>query len=111
MKSTIFAASIAGVVAQKAGTLTEEKHPKLDWSECTASGCTTVHSEVTIDSNWRWTHVAGETTNCYTGNLWDESLCPDVATCSSNCVVEGADQEYEALMASRLQATSLNWTL
>merc|ERR1712156_922863 len=39
----------------------------------------------------RWTHKTGETTNCYTGNKWD---CADVETCTSECVVEGADQEY-----------------
>jgi len=36
----------------------------------------------------------GETTNCYTGNKWDSSLCPDAKTCTENCVIEGADQEY-----------------
>merc|ERR1712130_774446 len=61
---------------------------------CGSSGCTTKHTSVVIDSNWRWTHVKGETTNCYTGNLWDPDLCPDAATCSKNCEIEGADKEY-----------------
>jgi len=77
--------------AQKAGTLTKENHPALSWSTCTESGCESKQGMVTIDSNWRWTHKAGETTNCYTGNKWD---CADVETCTSECVVEGADQEY-----------------
>merc|ERR1712070_46522 len=31
---------------------------------------------------------------CYTGNEWDTSVCPDAATCTQNCVIEGADAEY-----------------
>merc|ERR1712187_896990 len=61
---------------------------------CGSSGCKTKHTSVVIDSNWRWTHVKGETTNCYTGNVWDPDLCPDAATCSKNCEIEGADKEY-----------------
>merc|ERR1711907_700245 len=51
--------------------------------------------KVTIDSKWRWTHATGQTNNCYTGNAWDKSLCPDAKTCTSNCVIEGAGAEYE----------------
>ncbi len=29
----------------------------------------------------------GGYTNCYTGNLWDETLCPDPETCTENCVL------------------------
>merc|ERR1711976_1004191 len=47
-----------------------------------------------IDANWRWTHKKGETTNCYTGNKWDTTICPDSKTCTANCVLEGADKEY-----------------
>merc|ERR1712070_894350 len=54
----------------------------------------TKNGKVVIDANWRWTHKTGETTNCYTDNLWDPTLCPDKDTCTQNCVVEGADQEY-----------------
>jgi cellulose 1,4-beta-cellobiosidase len=50
---------------------------------------------VTIDSNWRWTHSTEGATNCYTGNTWDPTLCPDAATCSANCAIEGAGEEYE----------------
>merc|ERR1712137_504208 len=72
----------------------KEVHPKLNYQVCGSSGCTWEHTSVVIDSNWRWTHVKGETTNCYTGNLWDPELCPDAATCSKNCEIEGADKEY-----------------
>ncbi|KNZ77904.1 Exoglucanase, partial [Termitomyces sp. J132] len=83
------------VSAQQVGTLTAETHPKLPWYKCTkAGGCTQQSSgAVTIDANWRWTHSAasGSSTNCYTGNTWDSTLCPDDATCASNCALEGAD--------------------
>merc|ERR1711921_11082 len=46
---------------------------------------------IVLDSNWRWTHTPGTTTNCYTGNEWDQSLCPDAATCTQNCGLDGVD--------------------
>jgi cellulose 1,4-beta-cellobiosidase len=79
---------------QAPGTLTKENHPKLDYEVCGATGCTKHTTGMVIDSNWRWTHIAGSTTNCFTGNLWDAKLCPDEATCSKQCVIEGADKEY-----------------
>jgi cellulose 1,4-beta-cellobiosidase len=42
---------------------------------------------LSLDSNWRWTHQAGETTNCYTDSEWDTSVCPDGETCAKNCAV------------------------
>ena len=30
--------------------------------------------------------------NCYEGNSWDSQFCPDPATCSKNCAVDGVDQ-------------------
>lgn len=50
-----------------------------------------MQSSVTVDSNWRWLHKVGTTTNCFTGNEWDTSLCPDPVTCASNCALDGAD--------------------
>ncbi|KXL43848.1 MAG: glycoside hydrolase family 7 protein, partial [Acidomyces sp. 'richmondensis'] len=32
-------------------------------------------------------------TNCYTGNTWDTTLCPDPTTCAKNCALDGADYE------------------
>eukprot|EP00927_Polykrikos_kofoidii_P056415 TRINITY_DN50531_c0_g1_i1.p1 TRINITY_DN50531_c0_g1~~TRINITY_DN50531_c0_g1_i1.p1 ORF type:complete len:538 (-),score=70.65 TRINITY_DN50531_c0_g1_i1:137-1552(-) len=42
-----------------------------------------------MDANWRWIHGTTGYTNCYTGNDWDSSLCPDAATCTKNCALEG----------------------
>ena len=47
-----------------------------------------------MDSSWRWTHQAVETTNCYTDSEWDTSVCPDGETCAKNCAV-GAVQEAD----------------
>jgi cellulose 1,4-beta-cellobiosidase len=33
----------------------------------------------------------GDATNCYTGNTWDKTLCPDPATCAQKCAIDGAD--------------------
>merc|ERR1719393_1203633 len=95
MKFAFVAANLALVAAQQKGSQTSENHPSLSWSTCTAPGqCQSEQGKVTIDANWRWTHKKGETTNCYTGNTWDASLCPDAKTCTQNCVIEGADSEY-----------------
>jgi len=78
--------------AQQIGTLTSETHPSLTWQTCTAVGsCTTTTGSVTLDSNWRWTHSTSSSTNCYTGNTWDATLCPDDTTCAENCALDGAD--------------------
>ena len=80
------------VRGQQAGTQTAENHPPLSVQSCTAGGsCTTIQSSVVLDSNWRWLHSTADTTNCYTGNTWDTSLCPDPVTCASNCALDGAD--------------------
>ncbi|KAG6832993.1 Exoglucanase [Tephrocybe sp. NHM501043] len=84
---------LAIVSAQQVGTLTAETHPKLPWYKCTKSGgCASQSSgAVTLDANWRWTHATTGATNCYTGNTWDETLCPDGVTCAANCALDGAD--------------------
>jgi len=86
-------AFFAVVFGQHAGHQTSEFHPKMSIQQCTKSGgCQTEQGEVTIDSNWRWTHKTNDYTNCYTGNTWDKTLCPDAATCTQNCALEGVDE-------------------
>jgi len=36
-------------------------------------------------------HSLNSATNCYTGNTWDATLCPDDVTCAANCALDGAD--------------------
>ncbi|CAL5873041.1 uncharacterized protein PFLUO_LOCUS7310 [Penicillium psychrofluorescens] len=88
----LFSALLATVNAQQAGTLTAETHPSLTWSRCTSGGsCTSQTGSVVIDANWRWVHSVNSSTNCYTGNTWDATLCPDDVTCAANCALDGAD--------------------
>lgn len=62
-------------------------------STCSESGCTTESTKAVLDANWRWAHTTTGYTNCYTGNKWDATLCPDGKTCAENCAIDGADYE------------------
>ncbi|KAK7424943.1 hypothetical protein QQX98_000219 [Neonectria punicea] len=90
-KLAALSALFVAAKAQQACTSTAENHPKLTWQKCTASGCTSVSGSVVIDSNWRWTHLTSSTTNCYTGNEWDESICTSNEVCAEKCCLDGAD--------------------
>jgi cellulose 1,4-beta-cellobiosidase len=91
-KLTTLIAVLGAVRAQQVCTLTTETHPAMTWSKCSTGGsCTSVSGSVTVDANWRWTHSVSGTTNCYTGNTWDATLCPDGTTCAKNCCLDGAD--------------------
>jgi cellulose 1,4-beta-cellobiosidase len=92
-RALLLSSSLLAVAkAQLVGTQTAEVHPPLTWEKCSAPGsCTTVNGKVVIDANWRWVHGTGGTTNCYTGNTWDATLCPDDVTCAANCALDGAD--------------------
>ncbi|KAH8099808.1 cellobiohydrolase I [Cristinia sonorae] len=92
-RAALIALSATAVAyAQQAGTQTAEVHPGLSFQTCTASGsCTTTAGKITLDANWRWLHTTSGYTNCYTGNTFDTSLCPDGETCAANCALDGAD--------------------
>jgi len=88
---------IEAILGQQVGHQSQEFHPQMSIGVCDfdANGekvCESEQGQITIDSNWRWLHHTGDTTNCYTGNTWDKTLCPDVATCTKNCALEGVDQ-------------------
>ena len=77
---------------QQIATNQAENHPTLPSQQCTlAGGCKTLSTSVVLDSNWRWLHTTTGYTNCYTGNAWDPTLCPDPVTCAKNCALDGAD--------------------
>ncbi|KAL6710238.1 Esterase/lipase/thioesterase [Coniothyrium glycines] len=85
---------IGAARAQQVGTSQTETHPKLSWSSCTGTGgtsCTSKSGSIVLDSNWRWAHTTSGYTNCYDGNAWDTTLCPDGLTCTKNCAIDGAD--------------------
>ncbi|KAL4905352.1 putative 1,4-beta-D-glucan cellobiohydrolase A [Aspergillus multicolor] len=91
-RALLFSALLSVAQAQQAGTQQAEVHPSLTWQRCEASGsCTNVAGSVVLDSNWRWTHTVDGYTNCYTGNSWDSTLCPNNEECAANCAVDGAD--------------------
>ncbi|KAG6364541.1 hypothetical protein INS49_006142 [Diaporthe citri] len=95
------------VKAQASCDLTAETHPSLTWQECSSDGtCADVQGSVTVDANWRWTHDKSSSTNCYTGNTWDSSLCPDDATCTENCCIDGAN--YESTYGVSASGSSLS---
>ena len=91
--AALFALSfIAAAYGQQIGTLTAETHPRLTVRQCTSRGnCQTQQHSVVLDANWRWLHSTSGSNNCYTGNTWDASLCPDPVTCAENCALDGAD--------------------
>ncbi|KAH8797508.1 glycoside hydrolase [Hyaloscypha sp. PMI_1271] len=78
--------------SQQVGNLTAEVHPALTWQTCTIGGsCTNNSGKIVLDANWRWLHSTVNSTNCFTGNTWDATLCPDDITCAANCALDGAD--------------------
>ncbi|TAQ91024.1 hypothetical protein B7494_g623 [Chlorociboria aeruginascens] len=90
----IFSSLLTAASAQQIGTLQAEVHPSLTWSTCAAGGtCTTTDGSIVLDANWRWVHQVGSSTNCYTGNTWDTSICSTDAACATECALEGADYE------------------
>jgi cellulose 1,4-beta-cellobiosidase len=102
-------ALLAVTRGQQVGTQLAEVHPSMTWQTCTSSGsCTTNDGKVVIDSNWRWVHETSSTTNCYTGNTWNATLCPDDVTCAANCALDGAD--YEATYGAVASGDSLKLT-
>jgi cellulose 1,4-beta-cellobiosidase len=62
--------------AQGVGTYQTETHPSITVQQCSAGGsCTTKQASVVLDANWRWVHVKGDYTNCYTGAEWNSTVC------------------------------------
>jgi cellulose 1,4-beta-cellobiosidase len=91
-KLSVLASLFAAATAQQVGTLTAETHPSLSYSTCTSGGsCSTVQGAVTIDANWRWLHSTSGSTNCYTGNTWNTTICSSASACASGCALDGAD--------------------
>jgi len=89
MKSAVVASVLLSLAAaQQAGKLKENYHMPIDIQTCSSSGCINEAKSLTIDGNWRWTHSESGS-NCYTGDEWDESLCPDPEQCAKNCALGG----------------------
>ncbi|WYZ37736.1 hypothetical protein EsH8_II_001242 [Colletotrichum jinshuiense] len=106
-KVSTIAALVAAVRAQQVCTLNAETKPALSWSNCAAGGtCTKVNGAITVDANWRWTHQTSGSTNCYSGNKWDTSICSTGEDCASKCCLDGAD--YSGTYGATTTDDSLN---
>lgn len=106
-KLAAISALVATVKAQAACTLTAETQPSLTWETCTSAGsCTSNTGSVVIDANWRWVHETNSSTNCYTGNEWDTSICDDDVTCASDCCLDGA--VYQSTYGVTTSGNALN---
>ncbi|KAF9001247.1 family 7 glycoside hydrolase [Hymenopellis radicata] len=82
----------AAALGQQIGNYTAENHPSLTVQQCSAGGsCTSQSRSVVLDANWRWLHVTNNYTNCYTGNTWNSTTCPNNTACAANCALDGAD--------------------
>jgi len=87
---------LRGVTAQQVGTLEKEENPTMTLKECTSDGCTSKQMKLVLDANWRWLHSTSGYQDCYKGKEWNTELCPDPATCSKNCALEGVTKDkYE----------------
>lgn len=69
-----------------------ESNPAFNVQECSSNGCSTnTDSGLVIDANWRYLHETSGYQNCYNGDSWDSSLCPDPDACAANCCLDGVD--------------------
>ena len=77
-------AFLAVAHGQQVGTYQTDTHTSLTIQQCSSGGsCTTQTKSVVLDSNWRWVHTTDGYTNCYTGNEWNTTICPDPVTCAT----------------------------
>ncbi|KAJ7669074.1 glycoside hydrolase [Mycena rosella] len=90
----VIAALLPIALSQLAGTNTAEVHPAMTWQKCTGTGGPLAPPSPPRRSRLQLAlasrGVTGDT-NCYTGNTWDTSVCPDGKTCAANCALDGAD--------------------
>merc|ERR1719386_258572 len=98
MRAVGTASLVCFAAGQNAGTNSENYLMPLTVSECkwNSNGqkeCDDQKKSISLDANWRWTHKVGETSNCYTDETWDASVCPDGETCARNCAAGAVDAE------------------
>jgi len=98
MKTAVLASCLSAVAAQQAGKLKDNYHMPIDIQTCSTDGCSNEAKALTIDGNWRWTHSESGS-NCYTGDEWDTSLCPNPEECAKNCALGGIpSDEWEGTL-------------
>jgi cellulase len=98
---TALAALLPLVVAQQIGTETPEANPQLPTWKCTTNGgCVQQATSIVLDWNYHWIHEVNSSTSCTTSSGVNPALCPNEATCSQNCVVEGANYTSSGISTS-----------
>jgi cellulose 1,4-beta-cellobiosidase len=86
---------LSTAAAQHAGSINHNDLMPFPVGECDASGkCTdSKTTKLSLDSNWRWTHLKDSSENCYTDNEWKtksgDVACKDgmTKTCAKDCSV------------------------
>ncbi|KAK0647981.1 cellobiohydrolaseI [Cercophora newfieldiana] len=79
--------------AQRVGTYSNESHPPIRWSRCTAPGsCNPIAGSLVVDADMRWIHEAEGWRSCFSDGNWDYKICNNEASCTRNCVLEGVDK-------------------
>ncbi|KAK4183958.1 endoglucanase EG-1 precursor [Podospora australis] len=90
-----FVAAVATAASQQIGRTLSEVHPLLPSWECTVKGgCIQKNTSVVVDADFRWLQHTVDGSSCKTdmndGNSLNMTACPDAATCSTNCALQGA---------------------
>lgn len=93
--------------AQQVGTAIPEVHPKLPTQFCTReAGCVTRQTRLVTDALTRPFHAKDSmNVNCAEQYLTNKTLCPDAATCASNCVLEGVDYTTKGVLTDGTSMT------
>ncbi|KAK3938563.1 glycoside hydrolase family 7 protein [Diplogelasinospora grovesii] len=92
--------------AQQIGTTIPEVHPTLQTQVCTSSGgCVTKHTSLVTDALSRPFHAADNMAVSCAATPLNTTLCPDAATCSRNCVLEGVEYGSLGVLASGFAVT------
>ncbi|KAJ5371533.1 Endoglucanase 7a [Penicillium cataractarum] len=90
----IFAAGLALlplIQAQQPATTDPENPALTTWKCSTAGGVWEQDTSVVLDWGYHWIHTAGGYESCTTSSGVNTTLCPDEATCATNCVIEAAN--------------------
>ena len=58
------------------------------------------NTSIVLDWNNHWIHEVNSSTSCTTSSGVNSTLCPNEATCSENCVIEGVDYTTSGVTVS-----------
>ncbi|KAG8917059.1 hypothetical protein FRC01_002691, partial [Tulasnella sp. 417] len=81
-------------VAQKVGTLVTDPTVALTWiNYASTTSYLTRNAKITLDAEWRSTHLHPIGPACFANGVWDGVNCPatNPPLCAQRCAIEGAD--------------------